>query len=84
MKVLVVYDISQDKERGKVAEICLDYGLERIQKSAFLGELSETLRQRLVGELKEKLVGKTFNLQVFELDKNSAKKRLVFEAKKKG
>jgi hypothetical protein len=34
-RCLVVYDISNDAIRGKVADDCLDYGLSRIQPSAF-------------------------------------------------
>ena len=79
MKIMVIYDITNDKERTKIADICLDYGLERIQKSAFLGELDVKLRVQLVGELKEKSPKRDFDLQVFELDKNSDKRRLVFE-----
>ncbi len=40
MKVLLVYDIPDDRVRTRVAETCLDYGLLRIQYSAFFGELS--------------------------------------------
>ncbi len=35
----IIYDIVDDKVRGKVARICKQYGLERVQKSAFLGKL---------------------------------------------
>lgn len=37
--VWILYDISDDKVRGKVAKECKKYGLERVQKSAFLGKL---------------------------------------------
>lgn len=44
MKVLVwiVYDISDDKVRGKVSKECKRYGLERVQKSVFLGRLQSS------------------------------------------
>ena len=48
---ILVYDIADDRLRAKVADICLDYGLARIQYSAFLGELSAN-RQ---GELLQKI-----------------------------
>lgn len=38
--VWVVYDISDDKIRNKVARICKDKGLYRVQKSAFLGTIN--------------------------------------------
>jgi CRISPR-associated protein Cas2 len=40
--VLVIYDIPHDGTRGKVADMCLDYGLDRIQYSAFTGQLTRT------------------------------------------
>jgi CRISPR-associated protein Cas2 len=39
MLTWVVYDISSDRTRDKVAKRCLDYGLYRVQKSVFLGDL---------------------------------------------
>lgn len=37
--VWIIYDISDDKSRLKVSKACKRYGLERVQKSAFLGRL---------------------------------------------
>ena len=37
--VWIIYDISEDKIRSKVSKACKLYGLERVQKSAFLGKL---------------------------------------------
>lgn len=48
MQVLLVYDISDDKARTKVADACLDYGLDRIQFSAFLGQLSRNHQEELM------------------------------------
>lgn len=39
MLTWVVYDISNDRTRTKVARRCLDFGLYRVQKSVFLGEV---------------------------------------------
>ncbi len=52
MSVLVwlIYDISEDKQRTKVAKECKKIGLIRVQKSVFLGRL-ETNR---FDELSEK------------------------------
>jgi CRISPR-associated protein Cas2 len=36
----VVYDISKDRTRERVARRCLDFGLYRVQKSVFLGDLA--------------------------------------------
>lgn len=40
MLTWVVYDIAKDKTRTKVARRCLDFGLYRVQKSVFLGDLA--------------------------------------------
>ena len=44
---LVIYDCEKDKVRTKISETCLDYGLERIQFSAFIGRLSRSMREEL-------------------------------------
>ncbi|MEO0247431.1 MAG: CRISPR-associated endonuclease Cas2 [candidate division WOR-3 bacterium] len=39
--IWVIYDISDDKTRNKIAKLCKNMGLYRVQKSAFLGKLSK-------------------------------------------
>jgi CRISPR-associated protein Cas2 len=39
VKVLVIYDISNDTNRNKLAENLFKLGLSRIQRSAFLGDI---------------------------------------------
>lgn len=39
MLTWLVYDISLNRTRKKVADRCLDLGLYRVQKSVFLGDL---------------------------------------------
>lgn len=41
-RYIVVYDVSDDKARAKLAELLQKKGLTRIQRSAFVGELSKT------------------------------------------
>jgi CRISPR-associated protein Cas2 len=57
-RCLVIYDIVEDRVRGKVADICLDYGLSRIQYSAFVGNLSATHQRELLQKAQRRL-GKT-------------------------
>jgi CRISPR-associated protein Cas2 len=47
LRTLVIYDIENDKLRFKISETCLDYGLTRIQYSAFLGTLNKNKREEL-------------------------------------
>ncbi len=67
MQCLVVYDISDDARRTKVADVCLDYGLDRIQYSAFLGDLAVTHQEELMLKLKKVLGKKEGNIQLFPL-----------------
>jgi CRISPR-associated protein Cas2 len=40
--VWIVYDISKDKARTRVAKKCKQFGLYRVQKSVFLGRLESS------------------------------------------
>ena len=48
---LIIYDISDDRVRRKVDRICKDYGLTRVQKSAFRGNMRAEQRKRIEEEL---------------------------------
>lgn len=67
MMCVVVYDVPDDAARLKVSETCLDYGLQRIQYSTFLGEMSTTRQTELLLKVKRKLGGRAANVQVFPL-----------------
>lgn len=48
---VVAYDISDDRERAKVDRVLKKYGF-RMQKSLFECKLSQTLKNKLIAELK--------------------------------
>jgi CRISPR-associated protein Cas2 len=56
--VWILYDISADRRRTKVAKACKQYGLIRVQKSAFLGKLErnrfDELAEACLGLIDEK------------------------------
>jgi CRISPR-associated protein Cas2 len=52
---IVVYDITNDVLRGKVSERLKDYGLERIQFSAFIGALQRHALASLHADLRKLL-----------------------------
>jgi CRISPR-associated protein Cas2 len=54
-RCLVVYDIVVDRVRTRVAAVCLDFGLQRIQYSAFLGHLSHNRQEELMLRLRREL-----------------------------
>ncbi|PIN72411.1 CRISPR-associated endonuclease Cas2, partial [Candidatus Woesearchaeota archaeon CG10_big_fil_rev_8_21_14_0_10_45_5] len=43
----IIYDISENSTRSKIIGKCKDYGLFRIQKSAFIGDLSRNRAEAL-------------------------------------
>lgn len=53
--VLVIYDIEDDRVRNRIAERCKDFGLERVQYSAFYGSLSRNKREELWLRLRKEL-----------------------------
>jgi CRISPR-associated protein Cas2 len=67
MKVLLVYDITDDRVRGKVADFCLDYGLDRIQYSAFMGELSRNHQEELMLKVEERLGDQAGKIQLYPI-----------------
>lgn len=46
--VWMIYDIAKNKTRTRIAKVCLNKGLYRVQKSVFLG----TLNRNQIDELK--------------------------------
>jgi CRISPR-associated protein Cas2 len=77
MQTLLIYDIPHDGVRQKIADACLDYGLQRIQYSAFMGELTRTHQRALFVEIRKRLGRKAGNVQFFPLDAPSWSGRRV-------
>lgn len=73
MHVLVIYDIQDDRIRLKVASACKDYGLLRVQYSAFKGELSTNRFQELHFRLRTILGVDVGNIQIYPLCDKDAK-----------
>ena len=76
MMTLVIYDISDDKVRSRVSATCKRFGLSRIQRSAFLGEIPSSRRRELVEVLRRSLKGEG-NIQVFVICKPDFALRVV-------
>ncbi|MGQ9788845.1 MAG: CRISPR-associated endonuclease Cas2 [Candidatus Hadarchaeaceae archaeon] len=58
MKVLAIYDITDNRFRNRVARKCKDFGLKRIQKSCFAGDMSLNKIEMLNIELNNLLAEK--------------------------
>ena len=78
MQCLVVYDIPEDRLRAKVADICLDYGLLRVQYSAFAGDLPRTYQEELLLKIKKRAGKKEVNVYVLALCERCWAKRLTW------
>ncbi|MCX8189558.1 MAG: CRISPR-associated endonuclease Cas2 [Nitrososphaeria archaeon] len=65
MFTLVIYDITEDDLRSDVANACKRYGLTRVQKSAFLGNISSALRKELIATLNQIIRDTENNIQVY-------------------
>ena len=83
MRYLLIYDITHDGVRTKVADACLDYGLERIQFSAFFGELSHIHQRELLLKIERRIGKHSANVQLFPLDEKSWSGRRVIEQEEK-
>lgn len=81
MRYLLIYDISHDGVRTKVADACLDYGLERIQYSAFQGELSKTHQRELWVQIERRVGKHGAKVYLYPLEEKSwlARRRLERE-----
>lgn len=55
MNCIVIYDITSTRIRNKIADLCMDYGLNRIQYSAFAGDLLRTHQEELMKRAAAKL-----------------------------
>lgn len=77
MRILLIYDIPHDGTRQKIADACLDHGLERIQYSAFIGELSKTHQRSLWTRIGERLGNHAANVQLIPIDATSWQARRV-------
>lgn len=72
--VWVVYDIVENKKRSKIARICLNKGLYRVQKSVFLGDLTVNERDSLALECEHVIDPDIDSVYVFPMDNESFKK----------
>jgi CRISPR-associated protein Cas2 len=67
MLTWVVYDIAKDKTRTKIAKRCLDFGLYRVQKSVYLGELAPNRVEEILLASQELLNLETDSVYVFPM-----------------
>jgi CRISPR-associated protein Cas2 len=76
MHLLLIYDITDDRVRSKVANVCEDYGLDRIQFSAFYGRLSRNLQEELMLRVEGLLSNSPGRVQLIPISTTDWGKRL--------
>lgn len=74
--VILIYDIENDRVRGKVADACLDYGLDRIQYSAFSGKLRRTHQEELILRIRRLIKRTAASVQLIPIGEQEWKARL--------
>jgi CRISPR-associated protein Cas2 len=79
MQTLVIYDISHDPTRQKVADVCLDYGLDRVQYSAFAGELSRNHQEMLMARIRKRMGRHGGNVTLIPICEKDWERRVVIE-----
>jgi CRISPR-associated protein Cas2 len=82
MNCIVIYDIVEDRLRNKIADVCLDFGLERIQYSAFFGELSHNQKETLFKKIKRLIGEEPGNVQIYPVCEKDLAMKLEYIVKK--
>lgn len=77
MLTLVIYDISDDELRYRVASFLKSKGLKRVQKSAFIGDLSHSQMVDVEAGLKRCIGDERANVQIYPLTPASYSRRRV-------
>jgi len=80
MRCLLIYDIPDDRVRTKVADACLDYGLDRLQFSAFFGDISRNYQEELFQKVTDLLGKKPGNIQLIPICETDWRQRLAHVA----
>ena len=74
--LILIYDIQHDGTRTKIADMCLDYGLDRIQYSAFVGYLSRNHAEELMLEIDRILDHQRGNIQLIQVTDKDWQQRM--------
>ena len=79
VSLVVIYDVENDRLRTRVSEICLDYGLERIQFSAFFGKLNRNRRQELALRVQNELGDESGRVRIIPVCEQDLKDMWVLD-----
>lgn len=76
--LMIIYDISDQKTIKKLSTLCKDYGLYRIQKSVFIGELNFKYEEELLNNLKNIKISDTNSICIIPLNVSSINNVISF------
>lgn len=79
VSMVLIYDIENDRLRTRASDICLDYGLERIQFSAFFGKLNRNRRQELALRLRSELGDESARIRIIPICEDDLKDMWIFD-----
>jgi len=79
VSVVLLYDIEEDRLRARIADVCFDYGLERIQFSAFFGKLNRNRRQELALKLQNELGDESGRIRIIPVCEQDLKDMWVLD-----
>ena len=73
----VLYDIKNDKARTKVAKVCKQAGLYRVQFSVFLGTLDKSRKDTLQLQIEELIDEESDSVYIFPMSKNELQETVL-------
>ena len=77
MLVWVIYDISSNKDRGKIAKACKEYGLIRVQYSVFFGDIPVQRMDELAEFSKDLVDLETDAVFLIPISENDFEKKII-------
>ena len=77
MLTWVIYDIAEDRTRTRIARRCLDFGLYRVQKSVFLGDLESNRVEEIILFSTELMNAETDSVYVFPMCREDFEKTRI-------
>ena len=69
-----MYDIKKDRTRNKIAKLCEETGIYRVQYSVFLGELNNAQRKELISGFMELINKDDDSIYIFPMCSDDFKK----------
>jgi len=75
--VWILYDISENRPRARIARLCKEAGLYRVQKSVFLGTINRNRLDELRMQIEEWIEEETDSVYIFPLCEPDFKKVML-------